>query len=208
MIDKNDVDEALIGFHYMLLAEVLTVRAVYVEAFIDRFMLLWRGNEGVSIRDIGDWRFLVRFVARRDMQRVLDSVFSWTFRDDVVLVGDCTNRREARWNSLAMGDMWIQIHKVPLLSMTAAVASAIGGKIGSVLMVDKSASRECIGRFLRVRVRLNLREPLMRGVMVTFPDEGRIWVEFRYEGLPNYCFYCGKLGHGSRACAVHEVCGQ
>lgn len=79
------------------------------------------------------------------MQRVLDSEFPWMFRDDFVLVGDCTNRKEAQWNSLSMGDIWIQIHKVPPLSMTATVALATGGKIGTVLTVDKSASRECKG---------------------------------------------------------------
>ncbi|KAM1050351.1 hypothetical protein ACFX2A_032805 [Malus domestica] len=84
--------------------------------------------------------------------------------------------------------------------MTVAVANAIGGKIGSVIRVDKSASRECIGRFLRVRIRCNLRKPLMRGMLVTFPDEGRVWVQFNYERLPNYCLYCGKLGHVSRVC--------
>lgn len=46
--------------------------------------------------------------------------------------------------------------------MTAAVAITIGGKIGMVITVDKSASRECIGRFLGVRIRLNVQEPLMQ----------------------------------------------
>lgn len=79
------------------------------------------------------------------------------------------------------------------------------GKSGTVLTVDKSASRECIGRFFRVRIRLNLREPLMRWMMATFPDEGRVWVQFKYEGLPNYYFYFGKLGHVSRVCKVHGM---
>lgn len=142
------------------------------------------------------------------MQRVLDFEFPWTLRDDFVMVGDCTNKREARWNALSLGDMWIQIHKVPSLSMTDAVAMAIEGKISTVLTVDKSASWECIGRFLCIRIRFNLREPLMRGMMITFPDEGGVWVQFQYEGFPNYYFYCGKLGHVSRACTVHGLCGQ
>lgn len=78
--------------------------------------------------------------------------------------------------------------------MTAAVATAIGGKIGMVINVDKSSSRECIGRFLRVRIRMNLREPLMRGMVVTFLDEGRIWVQFRYEGLSKYVFIVERWG--------------
>lgn len=123
VIDMKDVEEALIGFHYILLVEVLTEKAVNGEAFIDRFTSLWKGKEGVSIRDIGDRRFFIRFVAKWDMQRVLDSEFPWTFRDDFVMVGDCTNRREARWNDMSMRDMWVQIHKVPPLSMTVAMAT-------------------------------------------------------------------------------------
>lgn len=79
------------------------------------------------------------------------------------------------------------------------------GKIGMVIKVDKFASWECIGRFLRVRIRLNLRESLMRGMMVKFPDEGRVWVQFKYERLPNYCFYSGKLGHVSRVRQLHVM---
>nr|XP_028952429.1 uncharacterized protein At4g02000-like [Malus domestica] len=101
--------------------------------------------------------------------------------------------------------MWVQIHKVPPLSMTAAVAMEIGEKLGKVVWVDKSASRECIGRFLQVRIKFNLQEPLMQGMMVTFSDEGRVWVQLQYEGLRNYCFYYGKLGHVSRVCKTHGL---
>lgn len=127
--ERKDVEEALIGFHHILLAEVLIERVMHGEAFIDRFTSLWRGKEGVSIRDIGDQRFLIRFVAKRDMQLILDSEFPWTFRYDFVMVGDCTTRREARWKELSLGDKWIHIHKVPPLSMTDAVAMAIGGRV-------------------------------------------------------------------------------
>ncbi|KAM1078396.1 hypothetical protein ACFX19_026072 [Malus domestica] len=40
----------------------------------------------------------------------------------------------------------------------------------------------------------------MRGTFVDFPDDGRIWVDFRYETLPKYCLMCGMLGHTTRAC--------
>ncbi|KAM1683213.1 hypothetical protein PS1_034669 [Malus domestica] len=147
VIERKDVEEALTGFHYMLLSEVLTDRVVHGEAFVDRFTSLWRGKEGVSIRDIEDHQFLVRFVAQRDMQWVLESDFPWTFQDDFVLVGDCTNRREARWGVFSLGDLWLQIHMVSPLSVTVAVVTVIGGKNGTVIMVDNSASKECIGKF-------------------------------------------------------------
>lgn len=37
-----------------MIAEVFTVKGVKSDIFIDWFMSLWRGREGVSIRDIGE----------------------------------------------------------------------------------------------------------------------------------------------------------
>ena len=82
--------------------------------------------------------------------------------------------------------------------MTGAVAIAIGGLVGTILKVDKSKSKECIGRFFRVKVHFNVKEQLMRGMYVQFPNEGMIWVDFKYECLLNYYLICGILGHPSR----------
>ncbi|KAM1228337.1 hypothetical protein ACFX2J_007446 [Malus domestica] len=84
--------------------------------------------------------------------------------------------------------------------MTQAVVETIGSLMGEVRSVDKTGSRDCIGRFLRVKIGFNVREPLMRGTFVTFPDDGKIWIDFKYESLPNYCLICGKLGHPTRIC--------
>lgn len=107
IIGRKEVEGALLGFHYVLLAEVLTEKTVNAEAFIDRFTSLWKGKEGVSIWVLGDQRFLIRFVAKRDMLWVLESEFPWTFREDFVMVGDCMNRRDAQWKELSMGEMWV-----------------------------------------------------------------------------------------------------
>ncbi|KAM1977304.1 hypothetical protein COP2_014147 [Malus domestica] len=74
--------------------------------------------------------------------------------------------------------------------------------MGIVCKVDKSGSRDCIGRFLRAKINFNVREPLMRETFVNFPDDGKIWVDFKYEALPKYCLACGMLGHATRIC--HE----
>ncbi|KAM2581450.1 hypothetical protein TB1_003724 [Malus domestica] len=92
--------------------------------------------------------------------------------------------------------------------MTQAVAESIGGLMGTVKLVDKSGSRDCIGRFLRVKIKFNVREPLMRGTFVNFPDEGRLWVDFKYEGLPKYYLICGLLGHATRVCKGPQDIGK
>lgn len=37
----------------------------------------------------------------------------------------------------------------------------------------------------------------MRGTQVEFPDEGNLWVDFRYEGFLDYCLICGKIEHAT-----------
>ena len=200
IIDRKAIDDALLGFQYTVLVDVLTSKEVNGEALIDRFTPLWRGREGVSIRYIGDRRFLARIMGQGDLERVVDADLPWIFKNDLVMVTDRTGTGRNRWAALSFGVFLVHIHNVPPLSMTVAVAEAIGGLLGHVRKVDTFVSCDCIGRFLQVKVWFNVREPLMRGTFVNFPDEGNVWVDFKYEALPKYCLICGCLGHATRVC--------
>lgn len=92
--------------------------------------------------------------------------------------------------------------------MTQAITDSIGGLVGSVCKVDKAGSRDCIKRFLRVKIRFNVRESFMRWTFVRFPDDGKVWVDFRYEALPKYCLICGMLGHATRTCKDLQAGGK
>lgn len=47
---------------------------------------------------------------------------------------------------------------------------------------------------MKLLVEIDLNKALLRGSKIKLDDE-MIWVEFRYEQLPQFYFYCGKLGH-------------
>ncbi|KAL6270948.1 hypothetical protein ACE6H2_027859 [Prunus campanulata] len=90
--------------------------------------------------------------------------------------------------------------------MTVAVATTIASMVGEVLWVDNRDGQDCVGRFIRVWVRFDVRLPLMRRSPVTFPEVGEKFVEFRYEYLPEYCFACSCLGHATQECVKkHEA---
>ncbi|CAL9028920.1 unnamed protein product, partial [Prunus brigantina] len=84
--------------------------------------------------------------------------------------------------------------------MMTMVARKIGSLVGWVLKIDQVEGEECIGHFLRVRIQLDVEQPLMHGAFIQFPDEGSKCVSFRYEHLPEYCFMCGCIGHPSHTC--------
>lgn len=70
------------------------------------------------------------------------------------------------------------------------------------------------GSFLRVKVRIDIQEPLMRGFTreedeeekkrrINKPGDGRevdFWCRFEYEFLPDFCYICGRLGHVDKEC--------
>lgn len=60
-------------------------------------------------------------------------------------------------------------------------------KIGSVDDVAIPVTGSKRGRFIRVRVHIDVSQPLKRGCMVRLAGTNPFWVEFRYEHLPNFC---------------------
>ncbi|KAL5838038.1 hypothetical protein ACOSQ3_015207 [Xanthoceras sorbifolium] len=60
-------------------------------------------------------------------------------------------------------------------------------------------TRDCVGNYLRVRVRINPNQALKCGLRVDLDNSGHTCiVVLRYERLPEYCFTCCILGHGFR----------
>ncbi|PON85093.1 Zinc knuckle CX2CX4HX4C [Trema orientale] len=58
-----------------------------------------------------------------------------------------------------------------------------------------------IFKFLRVRVKIDILKPLRIGAKVRVGSSGPlIWVDFKYEKIPDFCFYCGRVGHSVNYC--------
>lgn len=48
-----------------------------------------------------------------------------------------------------------------------------------------------------LEIKLDL--PLLRGTKIKLENEC-VWVDFKYEQVPTFCFYCGLIGHQERLC--------
>lgn len=95
---------------------------------------------------------------------------------------------------------WVQVHNLPTGSFSMAVAKdivSIGG------MVDESETEVGDGEgcnFLRVQIAVNQSIPLCRGREIAGRDGSASWVNFKYEQLPNICYWCGRLTHHDKDC--------
>ncbi|MFQ6662825.1 hypothetical protein Gotur_030547 [Gossypium turneri] len=67
---------------------------------------------------------------------------------------------------------------------------AISATFGGVLRSEISEE------FCRLRVNLDVQRPLRRGIFVSTAYVSKVWIPFKYENLPIFCFGCGRIGHG------------
>ncbi|KAL5745243.1 hypothetical protein ACOSP7_026389 [Xanthoceras sorbifolium] len=73
--------------------------------------------------------------------------------------------------------------------------------MGTVKEVDFGSLGDCKGKCVRVRVMVNVSKPLKRGLRVKFSEEDEVSpIVLRNEQLPNFCYFCGRLGHLLREC--------
>lgn len=97
---------------------------------------------------------------------------------------------------------WVQIHNLPFQRMNKATAEAIGRTFGTVEQVDASPTGQCHDHYLRVRIHLDINQPLCRGRMVNAGEMEPQWVSLQYERLPFFRYWCGHLNHGGKDCSL------
>ena len=66
--------------------------------------------------------------------------------------------------------------------------------------VDVAESRVHWGKFLRVRVQIDVTKKIVKGKRIIVEGGEQRWITFKYERLPNFCYHCGLLNHGLKDC--------
>ncbi|TYH21133.1 hypothetical protein ES288_A04G018000v1 [Gossypium darwinii] len=61
---------------------------------------------------------------------------------------------------------------------------------------------------MRIRVRIDVRNPLMRRKKLILANKGCTYARFQYERLSIFCFLRGRLGHPERFCPAKIVHGK
>ncbi|KAL5804643.1 hypothetical protein ACOSQ3_031443 [Xanthoceras sorbifolium] len=93
-------------------------------------------------------------------------------------------------------EFWLPIHNALQLCMNREVRKFLGSLIDKVVDIDTGAIGDCLGRYLRVKVVVDVSKSLKRYLRVDLSDSGEETIMLlHYEKLPEYCFGYGLLGH-------------
>ncbi|GAA0175440.1 hypothetical protein LIER_41917 [Lithospermum erythrorhizon] len=92
---------------------------------------------------------------------------------------------------------WVQIWNLPLGYVDVDIGRAVGAHIG--VEVNSRSIEQERGRYLQVKVRLNIHKPLKRGGVIPMRNS-KVQVVYRYEKICNVCLYREYLGHEYYSC--------
>ncbi|KAL9448447.1 hypothetical protein AB3S75_015851 [Citrus x aurantiifolia] len=157
--DLHKNGEKMISF--CLAGRVLTTKEVNKEAFKNMVQQSWRVLHEVIVESMGSNTFIFKFSSEADKQRIL-STGPWHCNKALVVLTEVTGLGEITKQDFSQSPFWIQIHNVPLMCMNNEMARIIGSKIGTVLEVDPNRTSECLGKFLRIRIMLDITKPLKK----------------------------------------------
>ena len=179
-----------------LAAKFLTKRAFNFEAIANTFQPLWRSRNGFKIENLGDHTALFAFDNKLDVDKILSSE-PWSFDKHLMALQRYDKDMTIHSMKFNMVNFWVQVHDIPIRFKTREVAEQICSSIGSIIH-PPGVSDEIGGGFIRVRVSIDISQPLCRGRLITLDDGKEHWVAFKYERLPNLCYWCGRLTHDDK----------
>ncbi|KAM0853898.1 hypothetical protein ACQ4PT_050760 [Festuca glaucescens] len=133
----------------------------------------------------------------------------WKFGNDLVIVEDYDPAKLVEEYAFSTIPIWIRVLKLPLGKMNKATGEMIGEKIGEWLEADVGEDDFASGEVLRIKVRIDITKPLMRGMMIQVGEDGRNkWCPFEYEFLPEFCYICRVIGHDDQSCLLPTTKGE
>ncbi|KAK3193471.1 hypothetical protein Dsin_024781 [Dipteronia sinensis] len=203
LLDGKIMAEAINRLSLCVVGKVLSRKIVNRDAFIRVIGKIWQIKQGMDIKPVTGNTFSFHFRDEHDLKVVSGS--PWCFDNALIVLERPVSMGTIDSLVLNQADFWVQIHQVPLLCMTMEIGRFLGGMIGIVLEVYGGTSGDCVGKFLRIRVQVDITRPLKRYLQVDiFENKTETIMVLRYERLPNHCFRCEMVDHTTSECREKE----
>ncbi|XP_048439353.1 uncharacterized protein At4g02000-like [Pyrus x bretschneideri] len=186
-----------------LVGMVLSHKAMNKEAFKRHMRNLWRPKATVVVTDLEDNRFTFGFNSMQERTTILHRG-PWLYNKQyLLLLGEADTLAYPAQIPLHIQEFWVQFKGLPLCYMTRHMGEFLGNILGEYILMNQNRKDELFGSILRVRVCLDVRNPLQRFVNIQL-DGRQMQIDARYEKLPLTCFLCEMMDHVEDQCECYE----
>lgn len=128
----------------------------------------------------------------------------WHFNQALIVLKESKGIGEISSQLFTHATFWVQIKDVPIMCMDEEIYTRIGELIGKVEEINTNKIGDCLGQVIRLRISIDITQPLRKILFIESEDGKKVPVSIEYEKLPNFCFYCGWLGHSYKECEKYE----
>ncbi|PPS05425.1 hypothetical protein GOBAR_AA15248 [Gossypium barbadense] len=155
---------------------------------------IWKTNKKFEILITGQNLFTISFEDQDDLEQIMKGR-PWLFQKQLIIFDRLVQPIERNKIKLIYSPFWLKVWLCPPKYDKKDLMHAIGSTFRGV------ARAEIKGMFCRIRVNLDVQKQLRMGIFIAPNGQSRIWLPFKYENLPTFCFGCGRMGHGSKECS-------
>ncbi|CAJ2661731.1 unnamed protein product [Trifolium pratense] len=198
---EEEGDDEQVELRWCLVGRFICERNIHFNSMSVRMADLWKPVRGVTIKEAKLGLFLFHFAHPYDMEAVLNGG-PWIFDYNMLLLEQVQLGMQVDHIPLFHAVMWVQIHDLPMGLMKEKVGIGLANYIGSFVEYDKNNNTSFWRQFMRVRVKIDVRQPLKKDYKVKNKEGKWCTVNFKYEKLGVFCFVCGIMGHAENKCEV------
>jgi hypothetical protein len=198
MYKEEHVAEGISTCNNTLIGKILSSKTILKPVLHNTLQGIWGDPKGLAITEIEGGFFHISMDNEKDIQRALKGN-PWMVRNCWFLVQLWERQINPSNLDFLHAPAWIQIWGLPIRCKTAAMGRHLGlqlGKVEDAAIYDYPQK----ARIVKVKVCINIEEPIRPGMFIGNPKDGINWVDFRYENLPMFCFNCGLIGHNEDKC--------
>lgn len=197
-----------------VVGKVMSERPAHPDVICLSLGKVWCPIKGIHCKEAGKNMFVFTFFQESGKRKALENG-PWMFDKELVVVEDfvpCKRMEDYEFNNIPI---WFRVFSLPLGMMNAESTEEIGNLVGTFVEADTCPDGTAIGRFMRIKFRMRIDKPIMRGFTLEGEEEmknqrkkkeGRSagdeeddgWCRFEYEYLPDFCYTCGRIGHGRK----------
>lgn len=198
--EENVEDLSEIDTRWCLIGRFLTDSPIDFQAMQHKMASLWRPGRGMYVKQLEPNRFLFQFYHEIDIKRVIDGS-PWTCGRFHLILERLKEGENPKTIAINKLDVWVQLYDMETGFMSQRVVKDIGDYVGTFIESDANNFVGVWREYLRIRVTISLEGPLKRRMKLRKNAANWCWVNFKYEGIPTFCFICGMVGHGEKFCA-------
>ena len=142
-----------------LLGKILIMKKVNKEGLRVAMQQVWRTVREVKIENLGDNIFMFKFVLEADKRRVLAGG-PWHFDRALIVLIEPKGIRSITTQTFTHTSFWVHLRNFPIMCMNVNVVEELGSVIGKVKEVEADENGDCIGKYARAIILVDITKPL------------------------------------------------